>query len=259
MIYSFENEKLIEHSILTLAFSTKIFGPPSRRSVINKFYVSANLMIDRKLFREIIETSYFLHDIGKAFSWYQERGNLRSFSYHEILSSKIVIETIRMIRSKLRLEIPDDLMYLIVTSVLLHHQAMRNLRIYFERRSIIREKIKEILSNRPRIRNEDEKDIIILSYELSQIVSGIEVQEFTNHLMKTMENVGLEETMSLLKRIEDFTGNMRLFKLLPLILVPLQLADSIAASLLRPSAFSRISKEVLKAIEARNEMIKLFG
>ena len=253
MILSFNGESLIDHSILTLKISLKAFGKPSRESVLNKFKL-IGMEVKPQEFERAVRLAYLLHDIGKALSWYQE--NPRHFSYHEILSSKIVIDLIRSIG----IDLPDDTIYLIVASVLLHHQAIRDIRTYLEERPEIWEILNKFLSHEPKLRSEDQKDIDIFSFRVAQLVPKVSEKDVKNLVCTGIENLSLNKVRGLV-RIITKKFDKSCFLLLPLILVPLQMADSTAASILRPyaSPLSRLAKETFRLIDTRCKLVKLFS
>ena len=251
MIYSFIGESLIDHSTLTLAISLRAFGNFSRKSIISKLQV-LKICVDPQELERAMRLAYLLHDIGKAMSWYQRKPC--KFPYHEVLSSKIVTDLIRL----LGINLPRCILNLISASVLFHHQAMRDIWTYLDKELMIRKVINKILSHEPRIRDEDIKDINILSLRISQIIPGKSEKVISYLIRDIVNNLSVERILGLVRKLAK-EQQKEYFFLIPLFLVPLQMADNTAASILRPcQSFSRLAKETLRLIENRCELVKSF-
>ena len=258
MIQSFLGEALVDHSILTLIISWKAFGSPSRRSILERF--KRIVPVDPRELETTISLAYVLHDIGKALSWYQER--LREtkreererppgFKYHEIISAYIVNDILR----RLGITSSKEVRSLTVTSVLLHHQAMRDLKKYLELSPF--DELREILDHRPRIRPDDQLDIELLSLRLAQIIDDISADKIKDSMLISIDKLSTESLRGFLSSITyDVERLGRVFMLLPLVLVPLQMADNAAAAILRPNAspMSRLAYEVFRLIDGKYKL-----
>jgi len=270
------SEALVDHSILTLELALKAFGLPSRGAILYRIEsilkgspspVGGDPRVDPSEFNEAVSLSYLLHDIGKGMAWYQFRLRERpsGFPFHEVLSAYVVKEVLE----DLSVDLPEVIKLVTWISVLLHHQAMRDLGAYAKHlENELREVCASILSIKPKVRGEDIEDIVLLTKRVRRFMKDIDPNILADSVLNAMERVDFGRLRGLICRVvtmaeegrSDENLELRMaFRILPLILVPLQLADATAASLLRPYTTplsSRLALETLRLMETRFKLLR---
>lgn len=128
-LYSWTNEKLLCHLILTFQFYEKIFEKRVTKILASRL---GTKICDDFVF--LIRLVPLMHDVGKAHPDYQRRlkkGRRPLFSWHEILSAQIYwrITESFLFNMQRQNKTLDDVRKIGVTSIVFHHQAMRDIEV----------------------------------------------------------------------------------------------------------------------------------
>ncbi len=280
VILSFNEERLAEHSHLTLKLYLRGFGEPHERVLARKIYAidrrkeaikeesdQENLKrILEELVGAAIRLACLLHDVGKSLKYYQERRcreGFMSFPYHELVSAYVAREALEPLIC-IYINSLDDLAQKIITSaclaIMFHHQAMRSIQEY-SYTALIQEKLAKYLEGGCAEGYEEEVKLIFTLAEpyiaeLTRRQALTEIKDSTLEALSKLNSSSsvLNEVLSL---VELAGGNAftQYAPITSMMTAPLQLADNLAASLLRPGGrpLSKLQAELLKIISSRSK------
>lgn len=222
--YAYKNHSLADHMEACLRLTEKFLeNNPSYSNIIRvRLFKSGLGSVDQKSIENLLKLGAAIHDIGKAYRYYQERVEKFNggFEYHEILSTvschKIVFLNIFQLKDR-------RLGLLLLLAILNHHQAFReSIPVILLDVNMLSGKLLQI------VRSGLSDNISSLEHVLNMFGLTIE-QTFVNDQRELRAAINSIASMlkSYLKR--RFDENRRWLKLYTLFMLPIVLVDNLDA------------------------------